>query len=137
MALQLSQLANMHKTTASHSRKELIELWTGVDYSPTDEVSMVGLDLLTQLNEAMNIVKAVDNYSAAGNEDIPIFGNMSVIFAGDFCQLKPVKDASLFAPVEALTRTYKDSQTVHGQNKLMGKQLWLNVNSVVMLHRSM
>ena len=136
MALQLSQLANMRKTTASRSRKELIELWTGVDYLFIDEVSMVGLDLLTRLNEAMNIVKAVDDYSA-GNEDVSIFGNMSVIFAGDFCQLKPVKDASLFAPVEELTRTYKDSQTVHGQNKLMGKQLWLNVNSVVMLHRSM
>lgn len=136
MALQLLQLANMQKSSTSKARKDLIDFWTGVDYLFIDKVSMIGVELLACLNEALNIAKALDS-KGAGIDQSPVFGNLSVIFAGDFCQLKPVMDTSLFASTYELTGTYRDSQTPQGQNKLIGKQLWSNITSVIMLHRSM
>ena len=59
----------------------------GVQYIIVDEVSMVGHRLFSWMELHLRI--------GTGKEDIP-FGGMNVIIVGDFAQLPPIGDASLF-----------------------------------------
>ena len=126
-ALQLAQLKNMLKSNRSRTQKDLIDYWIGVDYLFIDEVSMIGCELLVDINDALIIAKE-------SNEP---FGNMSIIFAGDFCQLLPVRNTRLYASECSITSKPSDSLTDNGQKKLKGKFLWGLVETVVLLVTSM
>jgi hypothetical protein len=98
----------------------------GVEYIFLDEVSMVSCHLLykisAQLAKARNIV------------DVP-FGGVNIIFAGDFAQLAPVGGSALYS---SLVGTFVDaSQTVRGQQSAIGKALWHQVTTVVILRENM
>ncbi|KAF9506625.1 hypothetical protein BS47DRAFT_1249331, partial [Hydnum rufescens UP504] len=88
---------------------------------------MIGCELLVDISEALGIAK----------ESTSPFGNINIIFAGDFCQLPPVKNTRLFSAVNKLTEKPSDSQTEDGQKKTKGKALWLQVTTVVLLIQSM
>ncbi|THV04519.1 hypothetical protein K435DRAFT_649087 [Dendrothele bispora CBS 962.96] len=60
------------------------------------------------------------------------FGNINVIFAGDFCQLPPVGDTILYSNLKK-----NWTATDKGQKTVLGKLLWLSVNIVVILTQPM
>jgi hypothetical protein len=98
----------------------------GVDYIFLDEVSMVACHDLykisAQLAKARNIV------------DTP-FGGINMIFAGDFAQLPPVGGNSFYN--ESVGTSVDASQTLKGQQSSIGKALWHQVTTVVILRQNM
>src|SRR4051794_33755360 len=98
----------------------------GVDYIFLDEVSMLGcLDMYrisSQLAKARSI------------HDVP-FGGVNMIFAGDFAQLPPVGATSLYS---GSVGTQADSGlTSESQMTAIGKALWHQVTTVVILRENM
>ncbi|KAF8122154.1 hypothetical protein EV363DRAFT_1140523, partial [Boletus edulis] len=79
---------------------------------------VVGRRLLVSIHEALCIAK--------GN-DMP-FGGINIIFAGDFAQLPPVGQRSLYSR----TRSRRVSNP-GVQADLFGRLLWLSVGVVVLL----
>jgi hypothetical protein len=98
----------------------------GVDYIFLDEVSMVACHDLykisAQLAKARNIV------------DTP-FGGINMIFAGNFAQLPPVGGHSFYN--ESVGTSVDASQTLKGQQSSIGKALWHQVTTVVILRQNM
>jgi hypothetical protein len=123
-ALSLANIESIRSgANGSESRKALLDAWTGVDYLFVDEVSMISCELLKDIDYALVIAKA-SNYP---------FGNISIIFAGDFCQLAPVAGTRLFAAERRLSGIPGDGLKISGQKKLEGRLLWLTVSTVVFL----
>ena len=98
----------------------------GVEYIFLDEVSMVACD---------------DNYkisaqlAKASNEfDLP-YGAINMIFSGDFAQLPPVFGSPLYS--SAVGTQLMSRMTVHGQKAAIGKALWHQVTTVVILRENM
>ena len=91
-------------------------------YIFVDEVSMLGSATLARLHDKL----CAANHTA---KDVP-FGGVNVIFAGDFFQLRPVEDRSLFSHPEI-----GDSQTRKEVRALQeaGKALWAGLTHVVFL----
>lgn len=98
----------------------------GVDYIFLDEVSMVACHefykISAQIAKARNVA------------DTP-FGGINMIFAGDFGQLPPVGGQSLYK--ETVGTSVDASQTSHGQQSAIGKALWHQVSTVVILRQNM
>ena len=83
-------------------------MWS-VDYLLVDKVSIIGLQLMTAISEAL--------CDAKGNN--LLFGNMSIIFAGGFAQLPPVGQRSLgrgcrFSESPTLASSVKYSESFFG-----------------------
>jgi hypothetical protein len=94
----------------------------GVDYIFLDEVSMVACHdfyrISAQMSKARNVA------------DVP-FGGINMIFAGDFAQLPPVGGSSLY---QRMVGTSVDaSHTLKRQQAAIGKALWHQVTTVVIL----
>ncbi|KAJ7127738.1 hypothetical protein C8R44DRAFT_528097, partial [Mycena epipterygia] len=81
---------------------------------------MVGCSLLLQVSRAL--------IEAKGNT--AIFGGVNIIFAGDFAQLPPVGEKSLYAKISTDTESAAGKR---GQENILGKLLWLSVKIVVTL----
>jgi Helitron helicase-like domain at N-terminus/PIF1-like helicase len=98
----------------------------GVDYIFLDEVSMVACHdfykISAQLCKARNVT------------DIP-FGGVNMIFAGDFAQLAPVGGQSLYQ--NNVGTSIDASQTLKGQQAAIGKALWHQITTVVILRENM
>lgn len=108
------------------TKGELIAMWEKVDFLLIDEVSMIGCDTLLSIHEALAEAKS--------NRDA-LFGGINVIFFGDFAQLPPVGDARLLSKLN--TRLPSQGGTFRGQRQILGKLLWLQVTTVVLLTESM
>ncbi|KAG1792593.1 uncharacterized protein HD556DRAFT_1213849, partial [Suillus plorans] len=80
---------------------------------------MIGCNFLLQVSEALTEAKG---------KTTP-FGAMNLITAGDFDQLPPVGQPRLFSHVN--THRVATSQ---GQNAVLGKLLWLSIDTVVILN---
>ena len=98
----------------------------GVDYVFIDEVSMLcccDMYLISaRLAQVMN------------NPENP-FEWMNMIFAGDFAQLPPAiggENASLYSHTVGI-----NAKTTHSQEAAMGKALWHQITTVVVLHQNM
>ena len=98
-------------------------MWEGVDFLLIDEVSMISCEFLFEISEALSRAK--------GN--VATFGGINIIFTGDFAQLPPVKQTRLYSNVN----TREGSATNRTQKKVMGKLLWLSVDTVVELKENM
>jgi hypothetical protein len=96
----------------------------GVQYVLPDELSMVSCEdlqiLASQAAKARNI------------HDLE-FGGLSVIRAGDFAQLPPVSGDALYNGNVAL----KMADTAQTQNAVLGRILWHQFTTVVILRRNM
>ncbi len=87
-----------------------------------DEVSMISCTDLYKISAQLALLR---------NEADSPFGGMNMIFAGDFAQLPPVgKSISLYGRVN-------DSSTVNGQKTAIGKALWHQTTTVVLLRENM
>jgi len=117
-----SALSIGQRTTRSartKTNRDLIAMWEGVDYLFIDEISMIGCNFLLQISEALTEAKG---------KTTP-FGGMNLITAGDFDQLPPVGQPRLFSHVN----THRVA-TTQGQNAVLGKLLWLSIDTVVILN---
>ena len=92
-----------------------------------DEVSMIGCHELVKIHQALCKAKCVPS-------SVP-FGGVDMIFFGDFIQFPPVKDSALYC---TYSKSNKKSKSRKAQNnKILGSNLWRQVNKVVLLDEQM
>lgn len=84
-----------------------------------DEVSLLSLQLLSDLDHALRYVK--------GNNEF--FGGVMMIFSGDFYQYPPVGGSPLYTPIKYSTSNGDDELF-----KRLGRMAWKSVSDVVSLH---
>ena len=100
----------MKKSNGSCTINDLKLYWMGVDYIFIDKVSMIGCKLMADISDVLNIAQK------GPNTTLP-FGNISIIFVGNFCQLAPISGTKLYANLDHITRQSLDSQTEQGLKK--------------------
>ena len=101
----------------------------GVDYIFLDEVSTLSCHDLYRI--CAQIVKAFNIH------DLP-FGGKNIIFAGDFAQLPPVAGRESSLSYSGMIGAYAHSHlTVYSQESAIGKALWHQVTTVVILRENM
>jgi hypothetical protein len=98
----------------------------GVEYIFLDEVSMVSCDdnykISSQLAKGLNIF------------ELP-YGGINMIFSGDFAQLPPVFGSPLYSGT--VGTQLMSRMMVQGQKAAIGKALWHQVTTVVILRENM
>lgn len=99
----------------------------GVEYIFLDEVSMVSCAALYNISAILAL---------ALGEPEEAFGGINIIFAGDFAQLPPVKAKSLFSPDAEVSPIVHTKMTVSDQKNCIGKILWQQVTTVVILKKN-
>jgi hypothetical protein len=98
----------------------------GADYIFLDEVSMLSCHDMYKISS--RLAKAMNVY------DVP-YGGLNMIFAGDFAQLPPVGGAPLYSGT--VGTQINSALTLHAQESAIGKALWHQVNTVVILRENM
>ena len=98
----------------------------GVDYLFLDEVSMVSCS--DKYTISSQLAKALNEF------ELP-YGGMNMIFSGDFAQLPPVFGSPLYSGTVGTQLI--SCITVQGQEAAIGKALWHQVTTVVMLRKNM
>jgi len=99
----------------------------GVDYIFLDEVSMLS---------CRDLYKISCHCANAQGEYNKPFGGINFVFAGDFAQLPPAMGApSLYSGM--IGTQINSSQTVENQEASIGKALWHQVTTVVILRENM
>ncbi|KAF5366096.1 hypothetical protein D9757_012699 [Collybiopsis confluens] len=97
----------------------------GVEYVIIDEVSMLDCYDMYRISEQLAKVK---------NRASDAFGGMNMIFAGDFAQLPPIGGES----VSLYSHKYDcDGKTLRDHCSAIGKALWHQVTTVVILRKNM
>ena len=110
---------------------ELRALWGPVRYLVLDEVSMLSAKFMSQVSERMKQGKGEDHLA----QQQP-FGGVNVIFTGDFGQLKPVRQSSLYAHNLIKSPTFVECRDSDGVSALNGAFLWRQVGVVVKLMKN-
>lgn len=116
------------KQDSNMNLQPLVALWSGVLYLIVDEVSMISATLMSEISLRLQHAKGTSGLS----EDVP-FGGVSVIFLGDFGQLKPVGGPSLYHYRLTNHPNLLNMQNVSGVDALKGVYLWRLVRTVVIL----
>ncbi|KAF7977845.1 hypothetical protein HWV62_2599 [Athelia sp. TMB] len=98
----------------------------GVEYVFLDEVSMLGCRSMYGISAAA--AKALSVPEEA-------FGGLNMIFAGDFAQLAPVKAQALYSGF--VGTKVNSAMTVKDQEEAIGKALWHQTTTVVILRENM
>lgn len=112
----------------SNDIEGLSALWRGVRYLIVDEVSMLGAQFMSSLSNRIRQAKAGRGVPT----DRP-FGGISVIFTGDFGQLKPPKQTSLYSYELVKNPSFAQSCNERGIGSMNGALLWRQVSTVVQL----
>jgi hypothetical protein len=98
----------------------------GVEYIFLDEVSMVACDDNYKISS--QLAKALNEFN------LP-YGGINMIFSGDFAQLPPVFGSPLYSGT--VGTQLMSRMTVQGQRAAIGKALWHQVTTVVILRENM
>ena len=98
----------------------------GVQYIFVDEVSMIACHELFKISARLAQIANVHNAP---------FGGFNVIFAGDFTQLPPVFGSALYD--QSMERYLDSHMTVCTQETVIGKILWHQITTVVILKQNM
>lgn len=144
-------------TKITQQRKSSIESeWNHVKYVFFDEVSMIGLDSITKLSRLMSIAR--EDWA---DSSYP-FGGKNIVFFGDIMQFRPVMDCPVYADIldqrdrkKSANDIYKFYETDETQTsststyhkypkinnslirKRIGRAIWLQINTVVILCEQM
>ncbi|KAJ2924557.1 hypothetical protein H1R20_g12532, partial [Candolleomyces eurysporus] len=105
---------------------DVIERMKGVGYLLMDEISMV-----SAINNCRISARCCE---AMGVYDKP-YGGLNVISAGDFAQLPPVRGLPLYS--RAISLHQSRGQDPSDQEKTIGKLIWLQFTTVVILTENM
>ncbi|KAJ3537079.1 hypothetical protein NMY22_g5748 [Coprinellus aureogranulatus] len=97
---------------------------TGVDYVFFDEVSMLSAHQLYKISARLCLVR---------NNHEQCFGGLNMILAGDFAQLPPVVGGEAIA----LYGPPRPGATAARQQEMIGKSIWHEFTTVVMLKKNM
>lgn len=114
------------KGNAAATLEDVRERMQGVGYILLDEHSMLDCRALCLIS-----ARCCD---AIGYFEKP-FGGINVILCGDFAQLPPVKGQTLYSRNVDMHQTAR--QTVYQQENTIGKHIWLQFTTVVMLTENM
>jgi hypothetical protein len=106
--------------------REVQERLEGVDYIFIDEVSMIACHELYTISSQLS--KVTNEY------DKP-FGGKNIIFAGDFAQLPPTSGSPLYR--NTVSQTQKSTMSRRDQESTIGKILWQQITTVVILTQNM
>ena len=117
------QTALRNETTNNAQVKTRLD---GVEYIFLDEVSMVSCDDNYKISS--QLAKALNEFG------LP-YGGVNMIFSGDFAQLPPVFGSSLYSGT--VGTQLMSRMTVQGQKAAIGKALWHQVTTVVILRKNM
>ena len=117
------QTALRNETTNNAQVKARLD---GVEYIFLDEVSMVSCDDNYKISS--QLAKALNEF------DLP-YGGINMIFSGDFAQLPPVFGSPLYSGT--VGTQLMSRMTVQGQKAAIGKALWHQVTTVVILRKNM
>jgi hypothetical protein len=98
----------------------------GVDYIFIDEISMIACHELYAISSRLSQVENI--------HDLP-FGGKNMILAGDFAQLPPTQGKALYNNSVDKMQNFKAS--VRDQENTIGKLLWHQVTTVVILTENM
>src|SRR5882762_1081712 len=98
----------------------------GAEYIFLDEVSMVSCD--DNYKISAQLAKALNEF------DLP-YGGINMIFSGDFAQLSPVFGSALYSGT--VGTQLMSRMTVQGQKAAIGKALWHQVTTIVILRENM
>lgn len=109
----------------------LADIWCEVSFLIVDEVSMVGAPFLDELSLRIRMGKGAD----PSNREKP-FGGINVIFMGDFGQLEPAKQYSLFSHKLVKNPSYSESRSSYGIEAMNGAFLWRLVSHVIELKKN-
>ena len=107
-------------------QRNICERLDGVDYIFLDEISMVACHELYQISASLA--------KARNMTEVP-FGGLNMIFAGDFAQLKPVFGSPLYS--QTVGTSINAAMSVRSQQSAIGKALWHQVTTVVILRQNM
>lgn len=114
------------KSNARSNIEDVRERLQGVGYILLDEHSMLDCRALCAISakccEALNFFERP-------------FGGLNVILCGDFAQLPPVNGQSLYSRKVSMQQTAR--QTIGEQENTIGKHIWLQFTTVVMLTENM
>ena len=121
----LLQMNESGRQASAKGKRDLAAMWDGVEYLFVDEVSMIGCEFLHNISCVLTDAKGKTT----------AFGGVNVIFAGDFAQLPPIGDVRLYKNMD--TTNISSATTNRAQAKVLGKLLWLSVETVVILHETM
>ena len=106
--------------------KEVQERLEGVDYIFIDEISMIACHELYTISSQLSKVT---------NEHIKPFGGKNIILAGDFAQLPPTNGSPLYSNI--VSRDQKNTISKRDQESTIGKILWHQITTVVVLTQNM
>jgi hypothetical protein len=106
-------------TMGVKNRTVIRDEWRHVLWLFVDEMSLLGAQLLCQIDHALRFAKENPN---------EWFGGINVIFAGDFYQYPPVGSTPLYTPIQP-----KAPQKSTDIEKRLGRLAWKSVNIVVSL----
>ena len=113
--------------SSSHaSATAAIDNLHGVEYIFLNEVSMVSNNEFYRICEQMCIAR---------NKPDELFGGINIIVAGDFAQLAPVTGNSLYT--EGIASTVHYTNSVYNQKAIIGRALWHQFITVVILKQNM
>lgn len=104
---------------SNQNKSQLREEWKNVGYLLVDEASLLGLQLLAQLDHALRVAKERPDLW---------FGGVALILSGDFFQYAPVGGTALYTPISRYA-----GQTDDEIQKRLGRLAWKTVNTVVTL----
>ena len=123
--LGINEKISFNSTSISIMKEKL----QGVKYIFLDEVSMLSCH---------DIYKISAQLAKAFNNSENPFGGVNMIFAGDFAQLPPVlgnESHALYSGI--IGNTTYSSLTHYDQESAIGKALWHQVTTVVILQKNM
>ena len=106
--------------------REVQERLEGVDYIFIDETSMIACHELYSISSQLAKVT---------NEHNKSFGGKNMILAGDFAQLPPTSGLPLYGDV--VSKIQKNSMTKRDQETTIGKLIWFQMTTVVILTQNM
>jgi hypothetical protein len=114
------------RKTSNNQLAQIKSRLEGVDYVFLDEVSMLSCRDMFRISERLAVIN--------NNPESP-FGGQNMIFSGDFAQLPPAigkEHAALYSCTVGLNPT-----SLRDQEAAMGKALWHQVTTVVILRQNM
>lgn len=117
----LLQMSKSGRRSSVKAKRELRDMWDGVDYLFIDEVSMIGCEMLHNISSILTEAKG----------KTCAFGGVNMILARDFTQLPPIGDVRLYKNINTCGTTSGASK--RAQAKVLGKLLWLSIETVVIL----
>ena len=118
----LFSLSSYNKSKETAKKSTLEKTFSGVNTIIVDEVSMIGAYHLADMSKTLT--------KATGANPAYAFGNVDMIFFGDFYQFAPVKDTPLYD-------AWKENREPGAAKKEAILNVWKNLSHVVFLDEQM